>query len=109
MRFIVDQQLPPALIGWLTAHGHEAEHVRDLGLKEAPDAEIWAHAKEAAAIILTKDEDVAARRARAQQGPAVVWRRFGNATRAALFGRLEDAWADIEAALASGAPVVEVR
>ena len=32
MRFLVDQQLPPALARFLAAGGHLAEHVSDIGL-----------------------------------------------------------------------------
>ena len=46
MRFIVDAQLPPALARLLTAHGHIAEHVEDIGLREADDSPIWRYALE---------------------------------------------------------------
>ena len=46
MRFIVDAQLPPALARLLTAHGHIAEHVEDIGLREADDSQIWRYALE---------------------------------------------------------------
>ena len=41
MKFLIDAQLPPRLVGWLVARGHEARHVVDLpdGLR-MPDAEI---------------------------------------------------------------------
>jgi predicted nuclease of predicted toxin-antitoxin system len=29
MRFLIDAQLPPALVRWLTEQGHYAEHVVD--------------------------------------------------------------------------------
>ncbi|MBK8695064.1 MAG: DUF5615 family PIN-like protein [Deltaproteobacteria bacterium] len=42
MKFLIDAQLPPRLVGWLVARGQEARHVVDLpdGLR-LPDAEIW--------------------------------------------------------------------
>ncbi len=109
MKFIVDQQLPPALADWLMARGHEAQHVRDLGMKEAQDGEIWRHAEGITAAIVTKDEDFAARRARSRSGPAIVWLRFGNTTRPILLDRLARVWPDVEAALRAQAPVIEVR
>lgn len=57
MRFIVDAQLPPALARWLTAQGHEAEHVFDVGLAEASDAVIAQRAVDITAVVITKDED----------------------------------------------------
>jgi predicted nuclease of predicted toxin-antitoxin system len=46
MRFVVDAQLPPALARVLTAHGHQAEHVSDIGLREADDPLIWLRARQ---------------------------------------------------------------
>jgi hypothetical protein len=59
MRFLVDAQLPPALARWLAAKGHEAEHVADRRRGAATDSAIWDYALEAAAAIVTKDEDFA--------------------------------------------------
>jgi predicted nuclease of predicted toxin-antitoxin system len=41
MRFLVDAQLPSALVGLLREHGHEAEHVTEIGPADAPDRDIW--------------------------------------------------------------------
>jgi len=38
VRCLIDAQLPPALARWLTAEGHDAIHVIDVGLAQAPDA-----------------------------------------------------------------------
>jgi predicted nuclease of predicted toxin-antitoxin system len=56
--FVVDQQLPHALCKWLTDRGHEAEHVRNIGLRDARDSVIWRHAVDVGAIVTTKDEDL---------------------------------------------------
>ena len=40
MKFLIDAQLPPALCRWLETRGHEAEHVFELGMGTATDAEI---------------------------------------------------------------------
>ncbi len=106
MKFIIDQQLPPVLVRWLTARGHDAEHVREIGMREADDN--WRCAIAVGAIVITKDEDFAQRRSQAD-GPQIVWLRVGNTTRQALLDRLDDGWLEIEAALAGGASVVEVR
>jgi len=62
MRFLVDAQLPPALARWLTAKGHEAAHVGDLGMRAASDAAIWDYALASSSAIVTKDEDFAQRK-----------------------------------------------
>ena len=57
MKFLVDANLPPALAQWLVSEGHEARHVADLGMQAAADREIWQHARDSGACIVTKDED----------------------------------------------------
>ena len=78
MRFLVDAQLPPALSRWLTSRGHESEHVSDRNLQAAADSEIWEFAQSASAVIITKDEDFARRKALKVSGPTVVWIRVRN-------------------------------
>ncbi|MDX6574495.1 MAG: hypothetical protein QOE96_448 [Blastocatellia bacterium] len=63
MTFLIDAQLPPALASWLIQQGHTAQHVDDLGLRNADDIVIWNHALESGAIVITKDEDFAERTA----------------------------------------------
>jgi predicted nuclease of predicted toxin-antitoxin system len=84
VRFLVDAQLPPQLARWLVEFGHEAEHVEAVGLRDAPDSRIWEYALRKGAVIMTKDEDFAARAARASSAPVIVWLRVGNATNPAL-------------------------
>ncbi len=84
MKFLVDAQLPPALAGWLKEAGHEAGHVEDVGLRAAEDGAIWAHALKTDAIIVTKDEDFAARSAQTENAPTIVWLRVGNTTNRSL-------------------------
>jgi predicted nuclease of predicted toxin-antitoxin system len=59
VRFLIDAQLPPALARLLTEHGHQAEHVHDIGRGDAPDRELWQYALDHDAVIVTKDEDFA--------------------------------------------------
>lgn len=84
MKFLVDAQLPPLLAYWLREAGHEAVHVVDAGLCDAEDGEIWIHALESGAVIMTKDEDFAARSTQAGTAPVIVWLRVGNATNPVL-------------------------
>lgn len=108
MRFLVDAQLPPALARWLAAQGHEASHVGDLGMQSASDTQIWNHALASAAVVITKDEDFAQRKALAEGGPLVVWVRLPNTRRRELLVWFEDALPKIVAALLRGDTLVEV-
>lgn len=89
MKFLIDAQLPPALARWLREAGHEAEHVEDVGLREAEDGAIWTYALETGAVIMTKDEDFAARSTQADKAPVIVWLRVGNTTNPVLRAWIE--------------------
>jgi predicted nuclease of predicted toxin-antitoxin system len=108
MRFLVDAQLPPALARWLADEGYEADHVADHKLEAAADAVIWDFAAAASAVIVTKDQDFALRRAFGQAGPAVVWIRIPNTRRRALLVWFEKVLPDIVAALDRGDTLIEV-
>lgn len=84
MKFLVDAQLPPALALWLREAGHDAQPVRDVGLREAEDSDLWNHALSTGAIIITKDEDFPTRAQQTEVSPVIVWLRIGNATNRVL-------------------------
>jgi len=84
VKFLVDAQLPPALANLLRAAGHTAQHVSELDLREAGDSVIWRYALDRQAVIVTKDEDFAARARQSRRSPTVVWLRIGNCSSQAL-------------------------
>ena len=108
MRFPIDAQLPPALAEWLRGKGHEAVPVREVGLRHADDKAIWSRACAENAIIVTKDEDFASLAAMGGEA-RVLWVRTGNLVNRLLLARFESAWAEIEAHLKAGSPLVELR
>ncbi len=108
VKFLLDAQLPPALGHWLREQGHEAQPVRDVGLREAEDGAIWAHALQTGATILTKDEDFAARALQQQSGPVIVWLRLGNSSNTALRAWLEPRLPGIIQLVSQGSRLVEV-
>jgi predicted nuclease of predicted toxin-antitoxin system len=108
VKFLVDAQLPPALARWLREAGHDAEHVEDAGLREADDGPIWAHALRTGAIIVTKDEDFAARSVRETAGPVIVWLRVGNTTNRVLRAWIEPRLPGIAQLVAQGSRLIEV-
>ena len=75
----IDAQLSPALAPWITRElGLEAALVRDVGLQNAKDAEIFQRAKEANAIVMTKDNDFVVLLDRFGPPPEVLWITCGN-------------------------------
>ena len=85
-----------------------AEHVGDLGMQAASDAEIWDYATAARAVIVTKDEDFAQRKVLDHTGPIVVWIRLPNTRRRDLLAWFEIVLPDIVPALDRGETMVEV-
>jgi predicted nuclease of predicted toxin-antitoxin system len=58
MKIWVDAQLSPVIATWLSAaFGVDAKPVRELGLRDAEDSEIFKAAAAADAVVLTKDKD----------------------------------------------------
>lgn len=109
MTFLVDAQLPPDLVRWLATKGYAAEHVDELGLRDADDITIWDRAVTTEAIVVTKDEDFAERTKRTETGPIIIWLRIGNATNKNLFTWLERRWPEIIELLEAGHRLIEVR
>ena len=109
MKFLVDAQLPPALAVALTFHGHSTETVRNCGLRDSDDAEIWDFAEANQWAIITKDEDFAQRAQRSFTGPVVVWLRIGNCSNQALCDWLIPLFGQVVECLERGDRLVEVR
>jgi hypothetical protein len=59
LRFLVDTQLPRALVAWIQSEGHEAIHVFEIGLAQGKDSPIWQYAGRENTVIVSKDDDFA--------------------------------------------------
>jgi len=57
MRFLADGGISPRTVECLTQLGHEAIHVRTLGMQRAPDPEIVERARADSSVVLTFDLD----------------------------------------------------
>jgi predicted nuclease of predicted toxin-antitoxin system len=108
VKFLLDAQLPPALARWLQEAGHDAQPVREVGLREADDNAIWGYAQANGLVLLTKDEDFAMRVQQTQAGPVVVWLRVGNSSNRALRAWLEPRMPGIVQLATQGSRLVEV-
>lgn len=107
-RFLVDNQLPAALVRWFESKGCQAEHVLALQLAQSRDEVIWEWAARDGATIVSKDEDFAQFTILRSEPVAVVWLRMGNCRTSALLATMERAWPKIVPELDAGAKLVEV-
>jgi predicted nuclease of predicted toxin-antitoxin system len=109
MKLWVDAQLSPALAGWLRdAFGIEAAAVRDLGLREAKDLQIFMAARRASAVVMTKDIDFLQLVERLGPPPQILWVTCGNTSNERLRQILTTAWPAAQSLLARGEPLVEI-
>jgi predicted nuclease of predicted toxin-antitoxin system len=79
MIFWIDAQLPPILADWLAAnYGVQARALRDLGLRDATDTEIFVAAKNPKHVIVSKDSDFVELVTRDGPPPQLLWITCGN-------------------------------
>jgi predicted nuclease of predicted toxin-antitoxin system len=106
----VDAQLSPAIATWLTStFGVHSIAVRDLGLREATDREIFLAARNASAVVMSKDGDFLRLFNEFGPPPRIIWLTCGNTSNAHLKKILAKALPRALGLLESGQPFVEVR
>lgn len=57
MKFLLDENQSPAIVGLLAEAGHDAVHVRDLDMKGSPDVAVLAAASAADRVVISADTD----------------------------------------------------
>ncbi|MFC6591416.1 DUF5615 family PIN-like protein [Deinococcus lacus] len=105
----LDAHLPPALAPWFRENfGVEAYSAAHLGLRDADDAIIFAQARQAGAVLVSKDADFLERVTRLGPPPKLIYLTCGNTSKAALKALFEQRLEQIVALLRAGEAVVEV-
>ena len=106
----IDAQLSPALATWITATvGVPTMALRDLGLRDATDHEIFMAARQAQAVVMTKDSDFTRLLDLYGMPPQVIWLTCGNTSNANLKIILAATLPQALNLLASGEKLVEIR
>lgn len=109
MKIWVDAQLSPVIAQWLSStYGVDAVAVRNLRLRDARDREIFLSAREAKAIILTKDRDLADLAIHLGSPPQILWVTCGNTSNPKLKTILAKAWPAATTLLNAGETIVEI-
>jgi len=109
MTFLVDNQLPFALVVHIRSLGLTASHVAEAGLDRASDREIWQYAKANGSVIISKDEDFMHLAGADPEGPQFVWVRLGNCRTGALLAAFGEFFPDLVPALQAGEKFIELR
>jgi predicted nuclease of predicted toxin-antitoxin system len=105
----IDAQLSPALARWISeTFGVVAHAMRDLGLREAKDVVIFHAAREAGAVVMSKDSDFVLLLERFGPPPQVLWVTCGNTSNARMLEILLKGFPEARARLEQGEPLVEI-
>lgn len=78
IRLLLDENLSPELASRLADVFPGTMHVRDVGLKTAPDSAVWAYAASNGLIIVSKDSDFRQRSLLRGAPPKVIALLLGN-------------------------------
>jgi predicted nuclease of predicted toxin-antitoxin system len=109
MKFWIDAQLPPQLASWLNyTFDVEAISLKDLGLRDAEDEEIFAKAKIEGIVIITKDSDFIELVTRHGIPPQILWVTCGNVTNRNLKRIFSDIFLEALQLLEKGEIIVEI-
>ena len=110
MIFWVDAQLPPNLADWLRwTFKVEAYALRELGLRDADDLEIFKRAQQEGIVLISKDSDFVELLLRQQPPPQLLWVTCGNTTNQRLQELFNEVFPQALQLLVAGHVVVELE
>jgi len=78
VKLLLDQNLPHKLLARLADLYPGSNHVRNIGLKTASDAELWNYAQQEGYALGIMEEDFHVRSVLNGQPPKILWIRSGN-------------------------------
>jgi predicted nuclease of predicted toxin-antitoxin system len=105
----IDAHLSPAIATWITSRfGITAIALRDLGLRDAEDPEIFEAAKAQSVIFMTKDSDFVDLVERLEASPQIIWLTCGNTSNDRLREILSETRPKALELLRAGETLVEI-
>jgi len=85
MRIWIDAQISPAIATWISNnYTVSVIAIRDLGLRDAKDKEIFNAARHEKAVVMTKDSDFVLLLDKLGPPPQIIWVTCGNTSNARL-------------------------
>ncbi|MEG4424329.1 MULTISPECIES: DUF5615 family PIN-like protein [unclassified Microcoleus] len=105
----VDAHLSPAIATWITnTFGVTAVGLREIGLRDAEDSEIFEASRAQGVIVMTKDSDFVDLVDRLGSPPQIIWLTCGNTSNARLREILSATLPEALEILKAGEPLVEI-
>jgi predicted nuclease of predicted toxin-antitoxin system len=109
MTIWIDAHLSPGIAGWITrTFGLNALALRDVGLRDAEDLDIFAAAKAQGVILMTKDSDFVDLVERLGPPPHIIWLTCENTSDARLREILNGSLLEALELLRTGETLVEI-
>lgn len=109
MTIWIDAHLSPALALWITeTFDISAAALRDVGLRDATDQQIFLAAKEQSIIVMTKDVDFVKLLEILGPPPQIIWITCGNTSNAYLQRLLGSTLLRTLKMISDGEPLVEI-
>jgi predicted nuclease of predicted toxin-antitoxin system len=106
----IDAHLSPAIATWITnTFDVTAIALRDLGLRDAEDPEIFEAAKAQNVVFMAKDSDFVDLVERLEAPPQIIWLTCGNTSNMRLREILSSTLPDALNLLRNGEKLVEIR
>ncbi|HKR23529.1 MAG TPA: DUF5615 family PIN-like protein [Pyrinomonadaceae bacterium] len=110
MRIWIDAQMSPAIATWINSnYAVSAVAIRDLGLRDAEDKEIFEAAKQQNAVVMTKDSDFVLLLDKLGPPPQVIWVTCGNTSNTRLKEVLTNTLPKAIDLLNSGEKLIEIN
>jgi predicted nuclease of predicted toxin-antitoxin system len=106
----IDAQLSPALAEWINEQfpEYEAYSLRQLGMPDASDKQIFERAFRDGATVMTKDDDFLQLAHDKGEGPKIIWITCGNTSNQKMKQILSNTLRDATKLLEKGETVVEI-
>lgn len=109
MTIWTDAHLSPAIAKWLIEnYSVQAATLRDLGLRDATDRQIFEAARQSGAVVMTKDSDFVELVKRLGSPPQIIWLTCGNTSNTYLKNLLAATFQQAMDLLQAGEPLVEI-
>ena len=109
MKFWLNANLSPRLARWIESNfKYECKTIKEIGLRDASDPVLFAEARKAVAIMITKDSDFRDMVLRLGPPPQVLWITTGNTSTTYLIEVFKKALPQAIKHLEAGAPLVEI-